>query len=78
MVSALMINKSLRDRQARLEEAALLQPNTSTQSSQKIGWLNASKKQPVPEIAESPQIPSDVFTGMFQAIGGEKSQCAAC
>ena len=77
MVSALMINKSLRDRQARLEEAALLQPNTSTQQ-QPEDWMAefASKKQPVPEIAESPQIPSDVFTGMFQAVGGERKPSA--
>ena len=51
MVSALMINKSLRDRQARLEEAALLQPNTSTQQ-QPEDWMAefASKKQPVPRL----------------------------
>ena len=77
MVSALMINKSLRDRQARLEEAALLQPNTSTQE-QPEDWMAefANKKQPVPKIAESPQIPSEVFTGMFQAVGGEKKPSA--
>ena len=77
MVSALMINKSLRDRQTRLEEAALLQPKISTQK-QPEDWMAefASKKQPVPEIAESPQIPSDVFTGMFQAVGGERKPSA--
>lgn len=77
MVSALMINKSLRDRQARLEEAALLQPKTNTQQ-QPEDWMAefAGKKQPVPEIAESPQIPSDVFTGMFQAVGGERKSSA--
>ena len=77
MVSALMINKSLRDRQARLEEAALLQPNTNTQE-QPEDWMAefASKKQPVPEIAESPQIPSEVFTGMFQAVSGERKPSA--
>ena len=77
MVSALMINKSLRDRQARLEEAALLQTNTSSQE-QPEDWMAefANKKQPVPEIAESPQIPSEVFTGMFQAVGGEKKPSA--
>ena len=77
IVSALMINKSLRDRQARLEEAALLQPNTSIQQ-QPEDWMAefASKKQPVPVIAESPQVPSDVFTGMFQAVGGERKPSA--
>ena len=77
MVSALMINKSLRDRQARLEEAALLQTNTNTQE-QPEDWMAefASKKQPVPEIAESPQIPSEVFTGMFQAVSGERKPSA--
>ncbi len=77
MVSALMINKSLRDRQARLEEAALLQTNTSSQE-QPEDWMAefANKKQPVPEIAESPQIPSEVFTGMFQAVGGERKPSA--
>ena len=77
MVSALMINKSLRDRQARLEEAALLQTNTNSQE-QPEDWMAefASKKQPVPEIAESPQIPSEVFTGMFQAVGGERKPSA--
>ena len=77
MVSALMINKSLRDRQARLEEAALLQASTNTQE-QPEDWMAefASKKQPVPEIAESPQIPSEVFTGMFQAVSGERKPSA--
>ena len=77
MVSALMINKSLRDRQARLEETALLQTNTNTQE-QPEDWMAefASKKQPVPEIAESPQIPSEVFTGMFQAVSGERKPSA--
>ena len=77
MVSALMINKSLRDRQARLEEAALLQPNTNAQERPE-DWMAefASKKQSVPEIAESPQIPSEVFTEMFQAVSGERKPSA--
>lgn len=77
LASALMINKSLRDRQARLEEAALLQERSNSQE-QPEDWMAefASKKQPVPEVAESPQIPSEVFTGMFQAVGGERKPSA--
>ena len=77
MVSALMINKSLRDRQARMEEAALSRPPSDIQE-QPEDWMAefANKKQPVPEIAESPQIPSEVFTGMFQAVGGERKPTA--
>ena len=77
MVSSLMINKSLRDRQARMEEAALSRPPSDVQE-QPEDWMAefANKKQPVPEIAESPQIPSEVFTGMFQAVGGERKPTA--
>ena len=77
MASALMINKSLRDRQARMEEAALSRPPSEIQE-QPEDWMAefANKKQPVPEIAESPQIPSEVFTGMFQAVGGERKPTA--
>ena len=77
MASALMINKSLRDRQARMEEAALSRPPSNIQE-QPEDWMAefANKKQAVPEIAESPQIPSEVFTGMFQAVGGERKPTA--
>ena len=77
MASALMINKSLRDRQARMEEAALSRPPSNVQE-QPEDWMAefANKKQAVPEIAESPQIPSEVFTGMFQAVGGERKPTA--
>ena len=77
MASALMINKSLRDRQARMEEAALSRPPSNIQE-QPEDWMAefANKKQAVPKIAESPQIPSEVFTGMFQAVGGERKPTA--
>ena len=50
-----------------------MQPQSNTQE-QPEDWMAefANKKQPVPEVAESPQIPSEVFTGMFQAVGGER------
>ena len=78
MVSALMINKSLRDRQARLEDAALNSPSVSKQEEPE-DWMAefANKKQPVPEPVDSPQVPSEVFTGMFQAIGGERKPSAS-
>ena len=77
LVSALMINKSLRDRQSRLEYAALNKPPTDAQE-QPEDWMAefANKKQSIPEITESPQIPSEVFTGMFQAVGGERKPSA--
>ena len=78
MVSALMINKSLRDRQARLKDAALNAPLVAKQEEPE-DWMAefANKKQPVPEPADSPQVPSEVFTGMFQAIGGERKPSAS-
>ena len=73
MASALMINKSLRDRRVRLENAALNQPSSANQEEPE-DWLAefANKKQPILEPAQSPEVPSEVFTGMFQAVGGEK------
>lgn len=71
MVSGIMINKSLRDRQARLEEEALMAPSVQ-ENQQTENWMEefANKKQIVPEPVTSPQIPESVFTGMFQAVSG--------
>ena len=73
IASGLMINKSIRDRRARLADMELMKPQHEVQ--EKPGdWMAEfeTKKQPTPEIAQSPQIPSQVFTGMFQAVGGGK------
>ena len=78
VISGLMINKSLRDRMARIADSNLLNQQ-NTRDEQPEDWMAefAKKKQSVPEIAESPQIPSEVFTGMFQAVGGERKPTAA-
>ena len=71
LVSGIMINKSLRDRQARLEEAALMAP-LPQENKNSDNWLEefATKKQTVPEPVSSPTIPEQAFKGMFQAISG--------
>ena len=71
IASGLMINKSIRDRRARLSDMELMN-STQTVEQKPDDWMAefATKKQPTPEIAQSPQIPSEVFTGMFQAVGG--------
>lgn len=77
IASGLMINKSIRDRRARLADMELI--NSRQNVDQKPDdWMAefASKKQPTPEIAQSPQIPSEVFTGMFQAVGGGQKPVA--
>ena len=77
VASGLMINKSIRDRRARLADMELM--NSQQNVDQKPeDWMAefATKKQPTPEIAQSPQIPSEVFTGMFQAIGGGQKPVA--
>ena len=77
IASGLMINKSIRDRRARLADMELM--NSQQNVEQKPDdWMAefATKKQPAPEIAQSPQIPSEVFTGMFQAIGGGQKPVA--
>ena len=78
LISGLMINKSLRDRKARIEDSNLLNQQNN-RDEQPEDWMAefANKKQAVPEIAESPQIPSEVFTGMFQAVGGDRKPTAA-
>ena len=77
IASGLMINKSIRDRKARLADMELM--NSQQNVEQKPDdWMAefATKKQPTPEIAQSPQIPSEVFTGMFQAVGGGQKPVA--
>ncbi|MGB0602894.1 MAG: hypothetical protein ACPGNS_04750 [Candidatus Poseidoniaceae archaeon] len=77
VASGLMINKSIRDRRARLADMELM--NSQQNGEQKPDdWMAefATKKQPTPEIAQSPQIPSAVFTGMFQAVGGGQKPVA--
>lgn len=77
LISGLMINKSLRDRRARLADMELINHQEIKQE-QPEDWMAefANKKQSVPEIAQSPQIPSEVFTGMFKAVGGERKAVA--
>tara|TARA_B110000444_G_scaffold126085_1_gene118522 strand:- start:54677 stop:57040 length:2364 start_codon:yes stop_codon:yes gene_type:complete len=72
MLSGLMINKSLRDRQIRMEEAALLKPLPKSEDNSG-DWMAefATKKQPVPQPVESPQVSNEAFTGMFKAVSGE-------
>ena len=77
IASGLMINKSIRDRRARLADMELI--NSKQNVDQKPDdWMAefATKKQPIPEITQSPQIPSEVFTGMFQAVGGGQKPVA--
>ena len=77
IASGLMINKSIKDRRARLADMELM--NSQQNVEQKPDdWMAefATKKQPTPEIAQSPQIPSEVFTGMFQAVGGGQKPVA--
>ncbi|MGB2334330.1 MAG: hypothetical protein ACPH87_01525 [Candidatus Poseidoniaceae archaeon] len=77
IASGLMINKSIRDRRARLSDMELMN-STQTVEQKPDDWMAefATKKQPTPEIAQSPQIPSEVFTGMFQAVGGGQKPVA--
>ena len=77
MASGLMINKSIRDRRARLADMELMNSQQNVEQ-RPDDWMAefATKKQPTPEIAQSPQIPSEVFTGMFQAVGGGQKPVA--
>ena len=76
-VSGLMINKSLRDRIARKEEAALYAP-LQKENKKPEDWMAefANKKQIIPEPVESPQVTNEVFTGMFQAVSGKTKPSA--
>ena len=77
IASGLMINKSIRDRRARLADMELMNSRQNVEQ-KPDDWMAefATKKQPTPEIAQSPQIPSEVFTGMFQAVGGGQKPVA--
>ena len=72
MISGLMINKSLRDRAARLEQRELNRPREEDKA-QPGDWMAEfnKKKQAIPTPAESPEIPTETFTGMFTANAGE-------
>ena len=76
IISGLMINKSIRDRRARLADMELM--NSQEIKQKPDDWMAefSKKKQPTPEIVQSPQIPSEVFTGMFQAVGGGQKPVA--
>ena len=68
LASGVMINKSLRDRRVRLEKIRLENPVTNPDKNNE-DWMAefSRKRQNPPEIVQSPQIPSDAFTGMFKA-----------
>ena len=61
-----------------MKDAALNAPLVAKQEEPE-DWMAefANIKLPVPEPADSPQVPSEVFTGMFQAIGGERKPSAS-
>jgi hypothetical protein len=75
--SGLLVNKSLKDRRARLENSALLAPLVKEDETPD-DWLAefSNKKQPVPAPVESMQVPGEVFTGMFRAVGGHSKPTA--
>ena len=75
LISGLLINKSLRDRMARMADASLLNQQNS-RDEQPEDWMAefASKKQAVPEIAESPQIPSEVSLACSKLLAGKENQ----
>jgi hypothetical protein len=70
VLSTLMIRKGLHDRRNRL----LQNPNSSQKPNQvnNEDWMAEfyNKKQETPTIVESPEIPADIYTGMFQATHG--------
>ena len=68
LVSGIMINKSLNDRRIRLENQSLSNPS-EIDNGEPEDWMAefSKKRQPVPSPVESPQIPSEVFTGLFKA-----------
>ena len=76
-ISGVMINKSLKDKKARAEEAALFAPLQKV-NEEPEDWMAefANKKQAVPEPAKSPEVPNEVFTGMFQAVSGQTKPSA--
>ena len=74
-ISGFMIKKSVKDRKKRMEEDALLAPPIQKDETPD-NWMAefAQKKQPVPEVVQSPNVPSEVFTGMFETVSGPKKQ----
>jgi hypothetical protein len=68
LLSGLIFNKAINDRNARKEQMAI-QNLTVDNGNNNDNWMEEfnKKKQPVPEIVQSPQIPSEAFTGMFRA-----------
>ena len=56
-----------------MEEAALLKP-LQKDGDKPEDWMAefANKKQPVPEPVQSPQVSNEAFTGMFQAVSGDR------
>jgi len=77
LTSGLMINKSIKDRRARIADKKLMNSQQSIEE-KPDDWMAefATKKQQTPEIPQSPQIPSEVFAGMFQAVGGGRKPVA--
>ncbi|GIR67439.1 MAG: hypothetical protein CM15mP71_6650 [Candidatus Poseidoniales archaeon] len=75
VISGLMINKSIKDRRARLADVELMnaQQEIRTKTRRLDGGI-CEQKQPTPEIAQSPQIPSEVFAGMFRRLEVDKSR----
>ena len=73
VVSGMMIKKSLRDRRDRLAEIARNTPPEKAVEEPE-DWMAEfnNKRQEVPSPAASPEMPAEAFTGMFQAIGGER------
>jgi hypothetical protein len=73
MLGGLMINKSVKDRRARIAEAARNAPPELTEEEPE-DWMAEfhGKRQGEPIIADSPEMPAEVFTGMFHATSGPK------
>ena len=71
LISGLLINKSLKDRNTRLEESARLKPQAKA-IDQPGDWMAnfSENKQEVPTPAISPQVSPESFKGMFGAISG--------
>ena len=72
-ISGLMISKAIRDRRDRIDTMNL-QKIDSYDLDQPEDWMAefSKKKQDLPQIARSPEMPADVFTGMFNARAGER------
>ncbi len=73
LLGGLMINKSVKDRRERLAEAARNAP-PEPMNEEPEDWMAEfhGKRQDELEIAKSPEMPAEVFTGMFHASSGPK------